>query len=553
MTIEFLQEQENNWVCYANDGIELYFTGQIWKGDESFCGEKACLRIKDLLTSVLDGPSAEQEQGATDVLQQLSGQFAFVFRSRSFCLAAVDKIRSYPIFYAKTPDGFCVAPSALFLQNEKKLWDRDEDSFLAFNMSGYAPGRSTLYRGLLQLQAGECLLVRSGQEERTIRYFEYFPREIDSRTEESLVEELVHVSRSVFRDLAARLAGRPVWVPLSAGLDSRFVLAMLKDAGYDNIQSFFYGPPGDENWEGKYSRQLAEQLNVPWLRIEYSLPFLREVFRSPSWRAFGNFAGQLSSVPGYNMIYRLEWLKRKNCVPDDAVFINGQTGDFISGNHLGEVVSRDQVFSEDVLQAILDKNFSLWADLKTDENVERIKGAIKTTYPDWENLQTAQCAAGYLDRWEWSERQAKYVVNGQRGYEFFGFDWELPLWDDLFLMFWREVPWTLKFQQKLFRRFLVQFDPCGAFKDYDPDRRPPLLKGAVARTASLLLKPFPSSFQEGMKKTFLVRYMDPFWVHRVLPWREYMRRARFHRNMISYYSLEYLNGLKDVRQQVEGV
>ena len=36
---------------------------------------------------------------------------------------------------------------------------------------------------------------------------------------------------------------------------------------------------------------------------------------------------------------------------------------------------------------------------------------------------------------EYENRQCKYVINGQRLYEYFKYEWRLPLWDNLYLDF----------------------------------------------------------------------------------------------------------------------
>jgi asparagine synthase (glutamine-hydrolysing) len=50
--------------------------------------------------------------------------------------------------------------------------------------------------------------------------------------------------------------------------------------------------------------------------------------------------------------------------------------------------------------------------------------------------------------WEWSERQPKATVNNQRLYEFFGYQWALPLWDAEMMDFWAKVPYEEKLNQK---------------------------------------------------------------------------------------------------------
>ena len=55
---------------------------------------------------------------------------------------------------------------------------------------------------------------------------------------------------------------------------------------------------------------------------------------------------------------------------------------------------------------------------------------------------------------EFINRQTKYVINGQRNYEYFGYDWRLPLWDDEYLKFWAKANYSEKINQNLYVKAL---------------------------------------------------------------------------------------------------
>ena len=174
-------------------------------------------------------------------------------------------------------------------------------------MAGYVFGGHTLIKGLQQLQPGEFLLWN--EEEKTInvtRYFKYFPENLSRASEEQLIEELNEVTTNIFKKLIERLNGRPVWVPLSAGYDSRLILCMLKKLGYDNLNTFHYGAPGNGNWERKYSLALAQKLNVPWKHIVFTRNNIHKVFHSNIRKEFGVFADNLCSLPGYTLLFYLK-------------------------------------------------------------------------------------------------------------------------------------------------------------------------------------------------------------------------------------------------------
>ena len=66
-------------------------------------------------------------------------------------------------------------------------------------------------------------------------------------------------------------------------------------------------------------------------------------------------------------------------IKSDAIFINGGAGDFISGGHITQDLRNNinvkdlKLRQNNVLDQILKKHFSLWGNLKKNENISIIK------------------------------------------------------------------------------------------------------------------------------------------------------------------------------------
>ncbi len=58
--------------------------------------------------------------------------------------------------------------------------------------------------------------------------------------------------------------------------------------------------------------------------------------------------------------------------------------------------------------------------------------------------------------WAWQERQAKFITNSVRAYEYWGLDWWLPLWDAEYMAFWQHVPLSQRTGKRLARRHVTE-------------------------------------------------------------------------------------------------
>jgi asparagine synthase (glutamine-hydrolysing) len=395
-------------------------------------------------------------------LKQIDGHFAGVVQTPDRLLAAVDRIRSIPLFYAETPQGLCIDSQARRLRTRVNADGIDPEAALEIAMGGFSTGDSTLFSELRQIVGGSFVL-HEGREVRRRRYYTYDAWRLGpDRPRRDLKRGLEEVTRAIFRKMVDGLDGRLVMLPLSAGLDSRLIASALKILNYKNVICFAYGRPG--NHEADTSRRVAEALGFPWRFIPYNPRRVGQALKSAAYEEHERFADTCASVPFTQDFLAVQELHASGEIPQDAVFINGQSGDFITGNHIPKVlfqptsVESAAVRRKRIIDALILKHFSLWRDLSTAENRQRIAVRLAAGLRDANVPQDLEADSdhGAYELSEFHERQSKFVVSGQRVYESFGYDWRLPLWDVDFIDFWRPLSLAAKREQNLYAEFLSE-------------------------------------------------------------------------------------------------
>ena len=483
MPLNVLINKRYNWNHKEDEDFKCWYIGS----------EKA---VKKFISFCKRNPNAHAKE-LKEKLYNNRGNYAVIVEQKNRLIAAVDKIRSYPVFYVHDGNKFAVSNSARALKDKCSISEIDELSILEFRMAGYVTGRETLYRDLYQLQAGELLVWdETNRVLERERYYLFYSEEVREEKEDVLIEEVDAVTDKIFHRIIEEANGAPIWVPLSGGLDSRLVLCKLKQLGYDNLTALSYGAVG--NYESKAAKHVAERVSVPWRFVPISMKESKVFFYSDVRKKYWAFSDGLSCVPNMQDIHALIKLRREKSLPRDVIIINGQSGDFITGGHIPVSFHKQEPYITLLLSWALEKHYSQWLNLKTEQNLNRITNKILNLIGLKTNVHLdVQKLASLYEQWEWQERQCKYVINGQRIYDFFGIKWFLPLWDDDYLRFWEKVAFEQKYSQRLYKAYLDQFDFYGVFKNFKPEIwRWPGITIAVVPVAQLIKLLFGKVYAE---------------------------------------------------------
>ena len=73
--------------------------------------------------------------------------------------------------------------------------------------------------------------------------------------------------------------------------------------------------------------------------------------------------------------------------------------------------------------------------------------------------------AAFLNYIVWQERQAKFILNSFRVYEFFGYEALAPFWDHRLIEFWLSVETSLKFSRDFFKEMEKEILMAEKLKD----------------------------------------------------------------------------------------
>lgn len=487
---------------------------------------------------------ADDESAATDLVRAARrGNDALIDWARSALghgaallslgdrqIAVTDVAGTVPIYLAR--GRFHADPAQLMSEAGNGV---DDEAALHLAMGGFTIGRRCLISGIEAMRPGEIAIQDSHglQRIRHARYLCHPDSSADPRD-----PELRRRHNDLLLEIAAKLAkaatGRQILIPLSAGLDSRAVLCALKEVDCANIATFSYGLPGNHEAEG--AARVAARLGVSWRMIDYSPARQRAFFESTTAQRFFAFADRPDAMPFMQDVPALERLIAEGGADPDAIVINGQSGDFIAGNHIPAALAEGRTGRN---SALIAKHFDFWRHLKTPANLSRLEAAIDAELadlgpdvPDW---------AAY-ELLEYEARQSKYVCAGQRAYEFFDLDWRLPLWDARYVAFWRDMPLAAKRDRTLFREALEAANWGGVWgpdwvfpRTVVPTWLRPIRIAAKAGCAA-----FGREVWHRVEKRLFDWRMDPVQNYALVPYCRVATDSRGFRNALALHGEAYL-------------
>ena len=367
--------------------------------------------------------------------------------------------------------------------NEKELIITDDSNFInkknysdlnainydmakLFAMSGYTIGEYSTYKYIKQINPGGFIWVDKNNIA-IKHYYQWKPWKVNIQ-KKYLSKDLSILNKRIISKLINNANDRQIIIPLSAGMDSRFIASGLKNLNYKNVLCVSYGRK--KNRDAIIARKIAKKLDYQWIYVPYTQDIYRKNFFSNKYKDFDTFSDYFTSIPFSSEFIMMKYLNEGNLISKKAIFVNGQSGDFISGGHipkdmLGKVLTKNRRF-ERLIKSIVKEHFKHWHSLITPKNIDIIKLFINKELESIGGLPKNNLLDyAVFEYLEYMNRQTKYVVNGQRVYEFFGYDWRLPLWDNEYLDFWEKIPLEQKFNQKLYKETLINDNWGGVWKD----------------------------------------------------------------------------------------
>ena len=438
------------WSEVKLNGVTYYLKGNVFFDNKLLNPEELAESIHPLIRREYEC----QENKLREFLEGFNGEFAIVAENESMIFGVVDKLRSIPLFYTVEGGSFLLSDTAYFLKD--KINPRlNEKNAAEFMVAGYVTGEETLFDGIKQIKNGEFLTFQKKDNFlKTSCYFRFLHGSYYELPERQLLEVLDHALVNTFSRLieSTLKQGKKLVVPLSGGLDSRIIIAMLKRLGVNDVICISYGRKW--NRQSMISKKVAEALGYDWLFVKYTARKWHECYNSKETDYFQTWAGNLSSLPHMQDFPALRELKSQGKLPDNSVFVPGHSGDMLAGSHIPRYYldNSKKYDSETFLADSLKKHYNLWKWPQESELEHVFKEKINKSAAGLEIDDNDTCANA-IEFVDFNERQAKFIINSVRAYEFFGYEWRIPFWDAELINFFLKVPLKHRVGQDIYKKY----------------------------------------------------------------------------------------------------
>ena len=225
-----------------------------------------------------------------------------------------------------------------------------------------------------------------------------------------------------------------------------------------------------EIFEGKIARLIADRLGFDWVFVEVTPRIQKKFWKTKIPEEFANRSNDFMAAPVFHDLFVTDALLKRRTISKDALIVNGNSGDFITGNHIPlDLVAMNSYCSKnnvhDLLNSMLQKHYAMWVSSKKDENLRAIKTLLMTQLAKIGGMDGDKSLVALHEYLEMTNRQIKWVIKRQKIYDFFSLSWALPMWDIDFISFWERVPLQHKQRQNLFVEMLHEQNWGGVWQD----------------------------------------------------------------------------------------
>lgn len=367
-------------------------------------------------------------------LKEGNGIFSVIILYDDKVFFAADKTRTFPLFYSIHNKKIFISDDADYLKKELGLFIREEsvDEFIS---TGFVTGKFTLINELYQTQAGEYIIYSNDNV--SLKFYHTYlvsEEELSYKSRDILAKDLLDIFYRIADRVIKFAKGRQIVIPLSGGFDSRLLVSLLKDKGYSNVVCFTYGKY--DSFEVKISKKVAQQLGYQWYFIEYdSVTIGQDYAKLNKFIDFANYSSKYTSILHIQDYFAIKTLEEQGVLSSDSILLPGHSGDFLGGSHVRKFCALKE---KELFSFILKRHYILSTPKKS--NFIKIKNYI-------DSLKYFKFIPYSIDEnFNMKERQAKFIINSVRTYEFFGFEYLIPLWDNELVEFFRVLPLEYKVQ-----------------------------------------------------------------------------------------------------------
>jgi len=199
-------------------------------------------------------------------VKSANGCFSIIIKKESSVFLAVDKIRSFPLFYAVSDSKIIITDNTNIFEQNNSFTFLDE-SIIEFRATSFVSGKQTLLKNVFQVQAGEIVYI--DEKISSHFYFKYSITNPKQKTARLYEQECETVITNGFKRLSESVKNRSIVVPLSGGFDSRLIAVMLKQFGHENVTCYTYGKKG--NHDIAISKRVAELLGYSGILLSTTI------------------------------------------------------------------------------------------------------------------------------------------------------------------------------------------------------------------------------------------------------------------------------------------